>query len=33
MDQTNKNQDQGEPMEKDNNGNQPNMESLLRESD
>lgn len=33
MDQTNKKQDQGEPMDKDNIVNQPNMESLLRESD
>jgi small subunit ribosomal protein S1 len=32
MDQTNKKQDEGEPMEKDNE-NQPNMESLLRESE
>jgi small subunit ribosomal protein S1 len=33
MDQTNKKQDEGEPMDKENNGNQPNMESLLRESE
>lgn len=33
MDQTNKNQHQGEPMDNENNANQPNMESLLRESD
>jgi small subunit ribosomal protein S1 len=33
MDQNNNNQDKGEPVENDQNENQPNMESLLNESD